>query len=107
DTNEIYIREVPSSFVGKRIMDLQRALTRYPVIFIGYIRSCQKEGDATDDKLRRSRITINPRVRPKYIENAPYGRITKTDLIQEGDRIILIAREPKIVDNILYSLSNN
>jgi len=104
DTNEFYIRDVPATYVGKTILKLQEDLIGFPVIFIGHIRS-KASRDRKGYVTNEPRITINPLMGKNYDNShIRYNRVSRTDKFQKGDRAILIAREPAIVDGVLERL---
>lgn len=103
DTNEFYIRSVPKKYVGRPIFELQEALIGYPVIFIGHIRPYSRNtARLTRQFGARSRITVNPRWDGEYEQvSIRYDRLKSSEKLQKGDRVVLIAREPRIVDAVL------
>ncbi len=99
NTNEFYIREVPASFIGKSIKEFQGALVGYPVIFIGHIRPLAKKG--TGSLSGSSVITINPKIEGEYEDVAGAKRVLKTDKFKKGDKVVVITREPELVDRVM------
>ncbi len=99
NTNEFYIREVPASFIGKSIKEFQGALVGYPVIFIGHIRPLAKKG--TGSLSGSSVITINPKIEGEYEDVAGAQRVLKTDKFKKGDKVVVITREPELVDRVM------
>ncbi len=120
ESNEFYIREVPKKFLGKKIVDFQKKLIGFPIIFVGHIRK--------HIHVERNIITINPKLSGKYegddfliacrrqgekgkLQNGKEickdARVKKDDRFKQGDKVILIAREPSIVDGVLSKISSN
>ncbi len=120
ESNEFYIREIPKKFEGKKIIDFQKMLIGYPIIFVGHIRK--------HVNVERNIITINPKFKGKYEgddflvacrRGAEKGklmyrkdickdaRVKKTEKFKQGDKVILIAREPSILDGVLSKISSD
>ncbi len=97
DTCEFYFREVPPSYVGRTFNDLQKALVGHPIILIGHARPLP------DPKRVHTRysVTLNPKAAGQYDDTGREKRIPKTEKLRKGDRVILVARVPEVVDSVL------
>jgi hypothetical protein len=99
DTCEFYFREVPTTYVGKSYIDIQKALVGHPIILIGHARPLQvKTAHA------RYSVTLNPKASGEYDDSGREPRVLKSEKLRKGDRIILIARIPEIVDSVLANM---
>ncbi|MFO7618920.1 MAG: NAD-binding protein [Thermoplasmata archaeon] len=97
DTCEFYFRDVPEPFIGKSYGELQVSLVGHPVILIGHTRPVQEEKRLHT----RNSVTLNPKISGEYDDLGRQPRIMKSELLKKGDRIILIARVPEVVDSVL------
>ncbi len=91
NTNEFYIRPIPEKFLGKRYIDLQKALIGYPVILVGHVRP-KKSGNA---------ITLSPKIEGTYDEGFGPARVMKNEVFKKGDRVVIITRVPEVVDKVM------
>jgi hypothetical protein len=99
DTCEFYFRDVPATYLGKTYNDIQKALVGHPIILIGHARPLQENVIHP-----RYSVTLNPKASGQYDDTGRSPRILKSEKLRKGDRIILIAREPGVVDSVLAHL---
>ncbi len=99
DTCEFYFRDVPMHLIGKSYNDIQKILVGHPIILIGHARPLQEKAIHP-----RYSVTLNPKAAGQYDGTGREPRILKSEKMRKGDRIILIARVPEIVDSVLAQL---
>jgi hypothetical protein len=100
DTCEFYFRDVPENYVGRTYRDVQKMLIGHPIILMGHARPLKE----SKGRHRRYSVTLNPRTSGQYDDSGRASRILKSEKMARGDRLILVARVPEVVDSVLSQM---
>ena len=95
DTNEVYLVDVPKSFVGKTYRQLEKALVDYEeedVVLVGIqTKTPRRKGDAVGDAMSIDvpQLTINPPAKKHLPKGSPLK--DRDYVLEEHDKIFVIA----------------
>ena len=100
DTCEFYFRDVPDPYLGRSYAELQKALVGHPIILIGHARPMNQKGLHP-----RYTVTLNPKASGQYDDSGRGPRVLRSEKLKKGDRVVLVARVPEVVDSVLQQIS--